>query len=335
MHAELQEAIDLHQAIVAEAGNALIGYETEKTLANVVLLSEIPTTYDKDEKRQVNAGNLLLRGVPGRRQDVLRRHPRGDQRRQVRAHSGPRRSAADRGRRVSDDQPVDRRVHDRVRSARLGGSDPARRNQPHPAQVAERVSRRPAGSHRHRRQDDLRTAGIQLRDRDDEPDGARAGHVSAVGSRHRSVRDHREHRLPAARRRTEARQLRLQEGAPQGADVEGAHHRAALGDHTRSIPPRVAGEVHPAARRRDAAVQRRNRMAAPVAVRNGREMRGPRRVAARDDLLGAPRQSLDAAQRRARRRSIPKTCRISRNTSSATACGSAPTLRATASQPRW
>ena len=62
---ELQEAIDLHEAIVAEAGNALVGYETEKALANVVLLSEIPTTYDKDQKRQVNAGNLLLRGVPG------------------------------------------------------------------------------------------------------------------------------------------------------------------------------------------------------------------------------------------------------------------------------
>jgi MoxR-like ATPase len=65
MHPELQETISLHEAIVAEAGNALIGYETEKTLANVVLLSEIPTTYDKDERRQVNAGNLLLRGVPG------------------------------------------------------------------------------------------------------------------------------------------------------------------------------------------------------------------------------------------------------------------------------
>jgi MoxR-like ATPase len=65
MHPELQEAIDLHDAIVAEAGHALIGYETEKTLANVVLLSEIPTTYDKDQKRQVNAGNLLLKGVPG------------------------------------------------------------------------------------------------------------------------------------------------------------------------------------------------------------------------------------------------------------------------------
>jgi MoxR-like ATPase len=65
MHPDLTEALDLHKAIVAEAGNALIGYENEKTLANVVLLSEIPTTYDKDEKRQVNAGNLLLRGVPG------------------------------------------------------------------------------------------------------------------------------------------------------------------------------------------------------------------------------------------------------------------------------
>ena len=34
-------------------------------MANVVLLSEIPTTYDKRSDRQVNAGNLLLRGVPG------------------------------------------------------------------------------------------------------------------------------------------------------------------------------------------------------------------------------------------------------------------------------
>src|SRR5689334_12751956 len=65
MHAELQEAIDLHEAIIAEARKALIGYDTEKTLANVVLLSEIPTTYDKKQSRQVNAGNLLIRGVPG------------------------------------------------------------------------------------------------------------------------------------------------------------------------------------------------------------------------------------------------------------------------------
>ena len=65
MHPDLDEAIAFHEAIVAEGGKALVGYEAAKALANVVLLSEIPTTYDKDEKRQVNAGNLLLRGVPG------------------------------------------------------------------------------------------------------------------------------------------------------------------------------------------------------------------------------------------------------------------------------
>src|SRR5205814_8434168 len=65
MHAELQEAINLHVAIIAEASKALVGYDTEKALANVVLMSEIPTSYDKKENRQVNAGDLLLRGVPG------------------------------------------------------------------------------------------------------------------------------------------------------------------------------------------------------------------------------------------------------------------------------
>jgi MoxR-like ATPase len=65
VHADLQEAVDFHKAIIAEGSKALVGYETAKALANVVLLSEIPTTYDKREQRQVNAGNLLLRGVPG------------------------------------------------------------------------------------------------------------------------------------------------------------------------------------------------------------------------------------------------------------------------------
>src|SRR6187397_1773626 len=65
MHPELEEAIGLHDAIIAEASKALVGYDTEKALANIVLMSEIPTSYDKKENRQVNAGNLLLRGVPG------------------------------------------------------------------------------------------------------------------------------------------------------------------------------------------------------------------------------------------------------------------------------
>ena len=65
MHPDLKEAIDFHHAVLAEGGKALVGYESAKALANVVLLSEIPTTYDKKENRQVNAGNMLIRGVPG------------------------------------------------------------------------------------------------------------------------------------------------------------------------------------------------------------------------------------------------------------------------------
>lgn len=65
MHADLQDALDFHHAVIAEGARALVGYETAKAVANVVLLSEIPTTYDKRSERQVNAGNLLLRGVPG------------------------------------------------------------------------------------------------------------------------------------------------------------------------------------------------------------------------------------------------------------------------------
>jgi MoxR-like ATPase len=65
MHADLQEALDFHHAVLAEGRRALVGYDTAKAVANIVLLSEIPTTYDKRSERQVNAGNLLLRGVPG------------------------------------------------------------------------------------------------------------------------------------------------------------------------------------------------------------------------------------------------------------------------------
>src|ERR1700751_4717015 len=65
MHPDLEQAIGFHESIVAEGGKALVGYDTAKALANVVLMSEIPTSYDKKEHRQVNAGNLLLRGVPG------------------------------------------------------------------------------------------------------------------------------------------------------------------------------------------------------------------------------------------------------------------------------
>jgi MoxR-like ATPase len=65
VHPDLDETIAFHESVLAEGGKALVGYDLPKILANVVLLSEIPTTYDKKEQRQVNSGNLLLRGVPG------------------------------------------------------------------------------------------------------------------------------------------------------------------------------------------------------------------------------------------------------------------------------
>jgi len=65
VHPDLIETIAFHEAILAEGSKALVGYTQPKILANIVLLSEIPTTYDKKEQRQVNSGNLLLRGVPG------------------------------------------------------------------------------------------------------------------------------------------------------------------------------------------------------------------------------------------------------------------------------
>ena len=65
MHPDLEQAIEFHKSILNEGSKAVVGYETAQAMANVVLLSEIPTTYDRKAQRQVNSGNLLLRGVPG------------------------------------------------------------------------------------------------------------------------------------------------------------------------------------------------------------------------------------------------------------------------------
>ena len=165
---ELEEAIDFHRAIIAEGGKALVGYDTAKALANIVLLSEIPTTYDKREQRQVNAGNLLLRGVPGVGKTFFG---------VILAAISDAKFARIQGR--ADLQPTEVVGFQMINPATgalmtefgphgLRGGHPARRDQPHPAEIAERVSRRPAGPDDHRRQDDVRAAGVQLRHRDDE-----------------------------------------------------------------------------------------------------------------------------------------------------------------------
>ena len=142
MHPDLEEAIAFHEAIIAEGGKALVGYDTAKALANVVLLSEIPTTYDKKEQRQVNAGNLLLRGVPGVGKTFFG---------VILAAISDAKFARIQGR--ADLQPTEVVGFQMINPATgelvtefgplaVGRGHPARRDQPHPAQVAERVSRR-------------------------------------------------------------------------------------------------------------------------------------------------------------------------------------------------
>ncbi len=213
MHADLQEAIDFHHAILAEGGKALVGYDTAKALANVVLLSEIPTTYDKRSERQVNAGNLLLRGVPGVGKTFFG---------VILAAISDAKFARIQGR--ADLQPTEVVGFQMINPAT--GELVTEFGPLASAEVIllDEINRIPlksqsaflegaAGPHHHRRQGHLRAAGVQLRDRDDEPGRARTGHVPAVGSGDRSLRDHGQHRLPAAGGRREAGQLRLQAGA--------------------------------------------------------------------------------------------------------------------------
>ena len=329
MHPDLEQAIAFHDSIVAEGGKALVGYDTAKALANVVLMSEIPTSYDKKEQRQVNAGNLLLRGVPGVGKTFFG---------VILAAISNAKFVRLQGR--ADLQPTEVVGFQMINPAtgelmtefgplRRGRSHPARRDQPHPAQVAERVPRSAAGPHGHGRQDDLRAAGVQLRDRDDEPGRARAGHVSAVGSGDRSLRDHGEHRLPAARGGSQAGALRLQEGAAERADVEGADHPAARRDQRAGVPARAARPPT------SSGWSRRRVPTTPTPT--GTSTRRPSwSSTASTSARRRARSSAGAGWRRCGRcscgsapRSTRRTSRISRSTSSATASGSARTPPAT------
>ena len=166
MNAELQEAIDFHVAVIAEGSKALVGYDTAKAVANVVLLSEIPTTYDKRSERQVNAGNLLLRGVPGVGKTFFG---------VILSAISDAKFARIQGR--ADLQPTEVVGFQMINPSTgelvtefgpmaVGRGDPARRDQPHSAQVAERVSRgacRTAPSPSARRPTSCRRSASRLR----------------------------------------------------------------------------------------------------------------------------------------------------------------------------
>ena len=191
-----------------------------------MLLSEIPTTYDKRSERQVNAGNLLLRGVPGVGKTFFG---------VILAAISDAKFARIQGR--ADLQPTEVVGFQMINPAT--GQLVTEFGPMASAEVIllDEINRIPLKSQsafleglqdrtHHRRQGHLRPAGVQLRHRHDEPGGAGPGHVPAVGSRHRPLRRDGADRLPAAGRGREAGRLRLQADDAAAAAVEGADHRS-------------------------------------------------------------------------------------------------------------
>ena len=335
MHPELQESIDLHEAIVAEAGNALVGYDTEKALANVVLLSEIPTTYDKDQKRQVNAGNLLLRGVPGVGKTFFG---------VILAAISNAKFARLQGR--ADLQPTEIVGFQMINPATgefITEFGPLASAEVILLDEINRIPLKSQSAFLEGLQDRTVTVGkktyemapfsFAIATMNPVELGQGTFPLSEAATDRFAIMINIAYLPPEEEEKLvnfDFKQVRLKPLVPKERIIE-----------LRSVITRevflhdVAGEVHPAPGRRDAPLQRGKRMAPAVAVGAGREVRGPRRVPARDDHLGTSGQSLGAAHARTRRRSIRKTCRSWPATSSAIASGWGRTPRAMASPSRW
>ena len=290
MHPDLREAIDFHDAIVAEGSKALVGYETEKALANVVLLSEIPTTYDKDQKRQVNAGNLLLRGVPGvgktffgvilaaiSNAKFARLQGRADL--QPTEVVGFQMINPATGELVTEFGPLAsaevilldeiNRIPLKSQSAFLEGL------QDRTVTVGKTTYELPAFSFA------IATMNPVELGQGTFPLSEAATDRFAIMVNIPYLRPEEEEKLV----NFDFKQVRLNPLMSKERIIE---LRAAI---TREVfLHKNAGNLHPTAGRRDAPVQRGDRVAAPFAVRAGREVRGSRRVAARDHLLGTAGQ---------------------------------------------
>ena len=295
MHPELQESIDLHEAIVAEAGNALVGYDTEKALANVVLLSEIPTTYDKDQKRQVNAGNLLLRGVPGVGKTFFG---------VILAAISNAKFARLQGR--ADLQPTEIVGFQMINPATgefITEFGPLASAEVILLDEINRIPLKSQSAFLEGLQDRTVTVGkttyelapfsFAIATMNPVELGQGTFPLSEAATDRFAIMINIAYLPPEEE--AEAGQLRLQAGPAEAAGAEGADHRAARGDHARGLPARGARQVHPAPGRRDPPLQRGKRLAPAVAVGAGREVRRPRRVAARDDRLGTSGEGVGAA----------------------------------------
>ena len=255
MHPDLEEAIEFHESIIAEGGKALIGYETAKALANVVLLSEIPTTYDKNEQRQVNAGNLLLRGVPGVGKTFFG---------VILAAISDAKFARLQGR--ADLQPtevVGFQMINPATGALVTEFGPLASAEVILLDEINRIPLKSQSAFLEALQDRTVTVGkttyelpafsFAIATMNPVELGQGTFPLSEAATDRFAIMVNIGYLAPDGG--AEARQLRLQAGAAEAADAEGAHHPASRGDQPGGLSPRAARHVHPAAGRRDASTQ--------------------------------------------------------------------------------
>ena len=295
-----------------------------------MLLSEIPTTYDKDEQRQVNAGNLLLRGVPGVGKTFFG---------VILAAISDAKFARIQGR--ADLQPtevVGFQMINPATGALITEFGPLASAEVILLDEINRIPLKSQSAFLEGLQDRTVTVGkatyelpafsFAIATMNPVELGQGTFPLSEAATDRFAIMVNIGYLPPEEE--AEAGQLRLQAGAPEPADVEGAHHPAARRHHSRGVPARGA---------------RRSTSGAwsPPRVRIMPRPTGiiiRRRNWSRSASILAPpraRRSAGAGSSRCGRssdggatRCIPKTSRISRSTCSATASGSVRTPRATA-----
>ena len=315
MHPDLEEAIAFHDAIIAEGSKALVGYETAKALANIVLLSEIPTTYDKKEQRQVNAGNLLLRGVPGVGKTFFG---------VILAAISNAKFARLQGR--ADLQPtevVGFQMINPATGALVTEFGPLASAEVILLDEINRIPLKSQSAFLEGLQDRTVTVGnttyelpafsFAIATMNPVELGQGTFPLSEAATDRFAIMVNIGYLPPEEEAKLvhfDFKKVRL-----NPADDEGTHHPAALRDQRTGVPARAARHLHPAARRRHAAVQPGHRLARPIAVGAGRAQRRSRRVAARDHLLGTAGEGLGAAGASAGPRCIRRIFRIWRRTS--------------------
>ena len=291
----LEETIAFHEAVLAEGGKALVGYDLPKILANVVLLSEIPTTYDKKEQRQVNSGNLLLRGVPGVGKTFFG---------VILAAISNAKFARIQGR--ADMQPTEVVGFQMINPATgelLTEFGPLAEAEVILLDEINRIPLKSQSAFLEGLQDRTVTVGkttyelpafnFAIATMNPVELGQGTFPLSEAATDRFAMMVNIGYLPPEEERKLV--NFDFKQHPAQSADGQGAHHPAPRGDLRARLPARAARRLHPAAGRHHAALQSGDGLARALRLRAGRNGRRPGRIAPCHHLLGTPREGVGAA----------------------------------------